>query len=138
MTTPNELGRCSCCGWPNEAALPNEFDLDRMPIRLARPWPDGVPEGATRPNDLDRCSSCFWPMMGDKLWWNGTFMHARCAAEHERLVLGDDAMPGLLEHLDALEERSVFLVRLGREAVKLGIDIQLLAQAIERASSNAE
>jgi hypothetical protein len=88
------------------------------------------------PNSQDLCDGCYWPMMGDRLWWNGAFMHARCAAEHERLVLGEDAMPGLLEHLDALEERAVFLARLGREAIRLGIDIQLMARAIEGASAN--
>ena len=86
------------------------------------------------PNDEGLCDCCFWPMNGDKVWHNGGFCHARCAAEHERLILGDDAMPGLLEHLDALDERRAFLARLGAEAAKLGIDRQKLATAAERAT----
>jgi hypothetical protein len=72
-------------------------------------------------------------MRGDKLFWNGAYFHARCAAFHERLILGDDAGPGLLEHLDGLDERRAFLTRLGHEAGKLGIDRQHLATAVERA-----
>lgn len=87
------------------------------------------------PNDEGLCDCCFYPFAGDKLWFNGGFCHARCAAEHERLILGDDAMPGLLDHLDYLEDRDSFLARLGAEAAKLGIDRQQLATAIGRASN---
>jgi len=85
------------------------------------------------PNDEGLCDCCFWPMAGDKIWHNGGFCHARCAAEHERLVLGDDAAPGLLEHLDDLDMMVAFVTRLDREAEVLGIDRQKLATAIERA-----
>jgi hypothetical protein len=85
------------------------------------------------PNDEGLCDFCFWPMAGDKIWWNGAYGHARCVAEHERLVLGDDASPGLIEVLEDLDMMVVFLTRLDREAEVLGIDRQKLASAIERA-----
>lgn len=107
-----------------------------LPLHLARPWPDGVPREKA-PNEQGLCDCCFYRFDGDKVWHNGGFCHARCAAEHERLVLGDDACPGLLEHLDALVERTAFLTKLGREAARLGIDRQLLAAAVEGAI-NAE
>jgi hypothetical protein len=90
------------------------------------------------PNEEGLCAYCMWPMQGDQVWFNGCLAHCRCAAEHEALILGDDAGPGLLEHLDAMEERAAFIERLGREAAALGLDYQLLAQAVIRASSNAE
>jgi hypothetical protein len=86
------------------------------------------------PNDEGLCDCCFWPLAGDKVWHNGGYAHARCAAEHERLILGADAMPGLLEHLDELDAHRAFLERLGAETGKLGIDRQQLALAIGRAS----
>jgi hypothetical protein len=73
-------------------------------------------------------------MQGDKLWHNGAFMHAACAAEHERLILGDDAGPGLAEHLDYVDALQTFLAKLGTEAAILGIDRQKLAFAIRRAA----
>jgi hypothetical protein len=99
-------------------------------LHLARPWPDGVPAG----HETGLCASCLYPFDGDRLWWNGGFMHTRCAAARERLILGDDAGPGLLEHLDYLDDLDSFLTNLGREAGKLGIDLQRLALAVERAS----
>jgi hypothetical protein len=107
--------------------------IAELPLELARPWPDGLPQNAQRPNDRDECDSCRWPMQGDKLWWNGAYFHARCAAEHERLILGEDACPGLLEHLDALEERCVFLLRLAAAADQHGIDRATLARAVAEA-----
>lgn len=86
------------------------------------------------PNDVDLCAFCFWRMAGDKIWWNGGYGHARCVAEHERLVLGEDACPGLLEIIEDLDLMAAFLTRFDREAEVLGIDRQRLATAIERAS----
>jgi hypothetical protein len=111
------------------------MSADDLPLHLARPWPEGVPKGAKRPNDRGECDSCRWPMQGDRVWWNGAYFHARCAAEHERLILGDDAFPGLLEHLDHLGELRAFLTRLGSEAARVGIDHQLLALAVARAGA---
>lgn len=85
------------------------------------------------PNDRDECDSCRWPMQGDRLWWNGAYFHARCAAEHERLVLGENAMPGLLEHLDYLDDLGGFVRRFATEAAALGLDRATLETAIARA-----
>jgi hypothetical protein len=90
---------------------------------------------APTPNDEGLCDACFWPMAGDRVWHNGGYCHARCAAEHERLILGDDAMPGLLEVLDDLDMMAAFLTRLDHEAGRAGIDRQMLATAIARASA---
>jgi hypothetical protein len=73
----------------------------------------GVSRPAPTPNEQNLCDCCFYPFDGSKVWHNGGFAHARCAAEHERLILGDDAMPG-------------------REAAALGIDRQQIVRAIER------
>jgi hypothetical protein len=118
-------------------AMPSlEGTVAALPLELARPWPDGVPKGDT-PNERGECDSCRWPMQGDKLWWNGALMHGRCAARHEKLILGDD-VHGLAEHLAALDDRHTFLRRLGREAARQGIDIQALARAVEKATANDE
>jgi hypothetical protein len=92
----------------------------------------GVSRPAPTPNEQNLCDCCFYPFDGSKVWHNGGFAHARCAAEHERLILGDDAMPGLLEHLDYLDDLQAFLGRLGSEAAALGIDRQQIVRAIER------
>jgi hypothetical protein len=86
------------------------------------------------PNDQGLCDCCFYPFDGNKVWHNGGFCHARCAAEHELLILGDDAMPCLVDHLDYLDDLHTFITRLGKEAAHMGIDRQKLANAIERAS----
>jgi hypothetical protein len=125
MTTPpHEAG---CCPWKSLDEV-----LAELPLHLARPWPDGVPARNT-PNDRGECDSCRWPLNSDRVSWNGAFMHARCAAEHERLVLGDDAGPGLAEQLEAIDALDSFLARLGKEAAAIGLDRQRLATAIERA-----
>jgi hypothetical protein len=77
-------------------------------------------------------------MRGNRVFWNGALHHARCAGRRERLILGPDADPGLLEVLDAFKDRHAFLRRLGREAARQGIDIQALARAVEKASNYAE
>jgi hypothetical protein len=105
-----------------------------LPLELARPWPEGVPKDGKSPNEQGLCASCFYPFDGDRRRYDNAYFHHRCAAFHERLVLGDDAGPGLLEHLDAMEARRSFLTRLGAEAGKLGIDRQKLATAVERAT----
>jgi hypothetical protein len=89
------------------------------------------------PNELGLCDCCFFPFDGDKVWSNGGYAHARCAAEHERLVAGEDSMPGRGEHLAHVTVLAAFLGRLGKEAAALGIDRQRLAQAIGRAADGA-
>ena len=86
------------------------------------------------PNEQGLCDCCMRPFDGDKLWHNGGFAHARCAAEHERLILGDDGMPCLSDHLAYVDGLQVFIGRLGKEAAALGIDRQKLALAVGRAA----
>jgi hypothetical protein len=104
-------------------------------LTLCRPDLDQI--ASPPPNTQDLCAYCLWPMQGDKILFNGAYGHARCVAEHERLILGDDAGPGLLEHLDWLEERAAFLDRLGYEAAELGMDTDMLALAVARANHHA-
>ena len=87
---------------------------DDLDLGLARPWPDGVPDDHNSPNAQGMCSYCFWPMQGDCLYLNGAYAHTHCVAEHELLILGEDAMPGLLEHLDYLDDLAGFLDQLSR------------------------
>jgi hypothetical protein len=106
--------------------------LAALPLELARPRPDGVPE-KDAPNDRGLCAYCLWPMQGDRLWFNGAFAHARCAAEHERLILGEDAGSGMLEHLDYLDDLCTFVRRFAAEAAAQGLDRTKLETAIARA-----
>jgi hypothetical protein len=124
MTAPH---RCAGCGVVGRRSLADP-DPRQEGMAMKR-----VPT----PNAQGLCCYCMRSMDGDRLWFNGAYAHNRCAAEHERLILGEDAMPGLLEHLDSLDERRAFLTRLGHEAGKLGIGRQQLAKAVERAI-NAE
>jgi hypothetical protein len=126
MTAP--LHDAGCCPFKSLDEV-----MAELPIALARPWPNGVPAGNT-PNDRGECDSCRWPLRGNKVWWHGAWFHDRCAAEHERLILGEDAGPGLAEQLDAIDALDGFLARLGKEAAAIGLDSQRLATAIERAN----
>jgi hypothetical protein len=103
--------------------------MAELPLHLACPWPDGVPQG----HKTGLCASCFYPFDGDRLWWDNAYFHARCAAERERLILGDDAFPGLLEHLDHLDNLDTFIRRFATEAAQLGLDRARLETAIARA-----
>jgi hypothetical protein len=89
------------------------------------------------PNEQGLCCYCFRPLHGNRVLFNGAYAHAGCAAARERLIAGEDAMPGLGEHLAYVDGLEVFLGRLGKEAAALGIDRQRLAQAIGRAADGA-
>jgi hypothetical protein len=105
--------------------------LASLPLELARP--DLNRMGGQSPNEQGRCAYCMRPMQGDKLWFNGCFAHARCAGEAERRILGEDAGPGLLEHLDYLDDLETFVRRFATEAAALGLDRTKLETAIATA-----
>jgi hypothetical protein len=84
------------------------------------------------PNEQGLCASCFYRLDGDKVWWSDAYFHARCAARHEALILGDDAH-GLAGHLDYLDDLDTFIRRFATEAAQLGLDRARLETAIARA-----
>ena len=90
---------------------------------------------ATRKAKL--CAWCFEPLGDQRAEFNGGVGHVQCARFAHDSVLGDAHGPAA-PWLPCVRERhedqlTPFVRRLGREAARLGIEPNRLAQAIERA-----
>ena len=101
-----------------------------------RPRPiDGAALEASRKAGI--CAWCFEPLGELRAEFNGGTGHLGCALHAHHAVLGDHDgpappwMPGVRRWRH--DPLIPFCRRLGREAGRLGIDMQKLAQAIERA-----
>jgi hypothetical protein len=105
-----------------------------------------IPGELPRPVDIDMlrqirednlCAWCFEPLGDRRAEFNGGVGHLACAMFAHHSVLGDQDGPAApwIPGVDSWREDPLlpFCRRLGREAGRLGIDPQKLAQAIGRA-----
>jgi hypothetical protein len=79
------------------------------------------------------CAWCFEPLGEMRSEFNGGTGHPECARFAYDAVAGDDPMPWPIPEPHRHDPLVPFCRRLGREAARMGIDTQKLAQAIGRA-----
>ena len=82
------------------------------------------------------CAWCFEPLGARRATFNGGVGHLACAMHAHHAVAGFDGAaapwcPGVETYRE--DQTTPFCRRLGREAGRLGLDLQKLALAIERA-----
>jgi hypothetical protein len=75
------------------------------------------------------CAWCLDKLGAQRSEFNGGIGHPECARYAYECIAGDDPMPWPMPHDPLIP----FCEHLGREAAALGLDMQKLARAIERA-----
>jgi hypothetical protein len=125
------------------AFLTGNPDFDREIIRGAMMiWAGRQIEGENPPpidtkaleevRKAKLCAWCFEQLGDQRSDFNGGVGHPECARYAYECVIGYDAMPWPIPE-PSVYESATFLRSLAREAGRLGIEGQKLAQAIERA-----
>jgi hypothetical protein len=86
------------------------------------------------PHSQGLCDWCFEGLSERAVEFNGGVGHPACAEHAYNIILGPWAIPWHPRRFQRQDPLIPFCERLGREAARLGIDIQKLATAVGRAS----